>query len=122
MLEYDQKLEELKETKTWITDQERQEVSNKMAEIQKWLKESLEAQNSLPLHEDPVFDTAEVTKRMNGLKKLFTKVSGKKKPRPVKETTDIKKDSEEEPKSEDKKDENSESQESETNNTQSEDL
>lgn len=82
---YEAKLDDLKTTKTWITDEERQDVTDKIGEIRNWLKEQLDAQAELKLSEDPVFQTADLMKKMAQLKKLFTKVSSKKKPKPPKE-------------------------------------
>ena len=93
MDEFEAKLEDLKETKTWITEEEREDVSKKMNDILTWLKEQLEAQEKVALHEQPVFKTSDVTKKMNTLKKLYTKVSSKKKPKPPK----VEKKEEEEP-------------------------
>lgn len=62
MDEYDKKLQDLKDTKPWITDSERQDVKDKMDEIQKWLKEQMEKQSKLKLYEDPVFKSSEVVK------------------------------------------------------------
>lgn len=84
MAEYTKKLEELKETKTWITDEERKDVSDKMAEIQKWLQDQLAKQQKKKLYEDPAFNTNDVVKRMKQLKNLYTKVASKKKPKPAK--------------------------------------
>ena len=78
-------IEDLKTTKTWITDEERQDVTDKIAEIRNWLKEQLEAQAQLKLSEDPVFQSADLMKKMAQLKKLYTKVANKKKPKPPKD-------------------------------------
>ena len=64
MEEYEKKLEDLKETKTWITQEEREDVSSKMKEIQEWLNKQLEEQATKSLHEDPVFKSSDAVKKM----------------------------------------------------------
>jgi hypothetical protein len=59
-------------------------VLDRIKEIREWLEEQLKAQSALQLFEDPVFKSQEVITKLQGLKKLFGKVSGKKKPRPPK--------------------------------------
>jgi len=95
MDEYTAKLEDMKETKTWITEEERKDVSDKMEEIMKWLKEQLDAQEKVKLHEDPIFYVNDVSKRMNALKKLFNKVNNKRKPKPPKKEKKEEKEEEE---------------------------
>lgn len=84
MTEYEKKLEDLKETKTWISEAERKDVSDKMAEIQKWLQDQLAKQEMKKLYENPVFKSDDVVKRMKQLKNLYNKVANKKKPKPPK--------------------------------------
>ena len=123
MKDYQAKLDDMKETKTWITDEERKDVSDKMSEIEQWLKEQLEAQAKVNLYEDPIFVTSDVTKRMNQLKKLFKKVDGKRKPKPPKKE---KKVEEEEEEFNDKKEEDTQKEEEtkkeEDTTTKDEDL
>lgn len=87
MQEYDKKLEELKESKPWISEKERQDVKDRMNEIQDWLKKQMAAQEKRQLFEDPAFKSGDVVKKMAGLKKLYTSVSNKKKPKPEKKET-----------------------------------
>ena len=81
---YEEKTEDLKETKSWISEDERQQVLDRIKEIREWLDEQLKAQSALQLYEDPVYKSQEVITKLQGLKKLFGKVSSKKKPRPPK--------------------------------------
>ena len=94
MEEYLKKLEDLKDSKTWITDSERQDVKDKMLEIQDWLKKQMEDQSSRQLYEDPVFKSGEVIKKMANLKKLFNKVNNKRKPKPEKKKEEEKEEEE----------------------------
>lgn len=95
MTEYDNKLEELRDSKPWIVDAEKKDVKDKMTEISDWLKEKMAAQNKKELFEDPVFKSNEVVKKMANLKKLYSKVAGKKKPKAEKKKVEEKKDDEE---------------------------
>jgi len=81
---YEEKTEDLKETKSWISEDERQQVLDRVKEVREWLDEQLKAQSSLQLYEDPVFKSQEVITKLQALKKLFGKVSNKKKPKPPK--------------------------------------
>ena len=120
MKDYEAKLEDMKVSKTWITDEERSEVEEKMQEIQKWLREQLEAQNKKQLFEDPVFVTSDVSKKMNALRKFFKRVDGKKKPKPPKkEKIEVVEEEEFADKDEEKKEDNTENTEN-TENSQEE--
>lgn len=44
MTEYDNKLEDLRDKKPWITDEEKKDVKDRMQEISDWLKKQMEAQ------------------------------------------------------------------------------
>jgi HPt (histidine-containing phosphotransfer) domain-containing protein len=43
LAKYDEKIEDLKESKTWISDEERKEVTDRVAEIRTWINEQMEA-------------------------------------------------------------------------------
>lgn len=110
MEEYDNKLEDLKSEKPWITESERKDVKDKMTEILEWLKQQMEEQSKLELYEDPTLKSNEVLKKMANLQLLFKKISNKKKPKAkkLKVTTkdfkmdeDKKEDKKEDPKTED---------------------
>ena len=61
---YEGKVEELKTAKPWVTEEERQDVTDKIAEIKAWLQEQIEAQSKLELSEDPVFKSEEAVKKL----------------------------------------------------------
>ena len=104
MDKYDEQLRDMKDTKTWILDAERQDVRDTMTMIEEWLKDKQEEQSKLEMHEDPAFTSKDVVIKMHALKKLFNKVSNKKRPKPKKkETIDI--ETLEEEASEEKKEE-----------------
>jgi len=81
----DEKVKDMKESKPWITEDEKKDVLDKAAEVKKWLDDILGKQDKLAKHEDPVFKPAEVTKKLKTLQKLYSKVAKKSKPAPPKE-------------------------------------
>lgn len=120
MVEYEKKLEDLKESKTWVTDEERKDVTDRMSEIQTWLQEQLDKQAKLSLFQDPVFNSSEVVKKMQQLKKLYNKVANKRKPKPPKEEKKEKKEKEEEVSDEDFADAEQENKENKADSENSE--
>lgn len=58
------KVAEMKDAKPWITDEEKKDVTEKLEEVKKWLEETLEAQDKLAKHEDPVFKPADMNKKL----------------------------------------------------------
>jgi len=115
---YIESLQDLKETKTWITDEERKEVEDRVTEIRDWLKEQIEKQSALELYQDPIFSTNEVVTKMNRLKKQYSKIANKKKPKSTKKASKEDKDVDEE--NEAKKD-NEESKEDNNSENESQD-
>jgi len=82
---YLEKVAKLSETKPWITDDELKDVTDKVEEIRKWFEALIEKQEAAPKHADPVVKSSEVMGKIEKLKKLYTKVSKKKKHKPPKE-------------------------------------
>jgi len=101
---------DLKETKSWITEEERNDVSEKIKEAREWFNEQVEKQAAKAKHEDPILDNSAVKKKMNGVSKIYTKVSSKRKPKPPK----AEKKKEEEKKEEGEKKEGEENKEETT--------
>ena len=75
------KVAEMKDSKPWITEEEKKDVTEKLEEVKKWLEETLAAQGKLGKHEDPVFKPADVNKKLSNLQKLYSKVAKKQKPK-----------------------------------------
>ena len=50
----------LAEQKPWINETYRQEVLDRVADLRKWLEESVAKQEALKLSEDPAFRSSEV--------------------------------------------------------------
>lgn len=67
----DEKVHELKETKDWITEGERQDVTDKIKEIRDWFNEMTEKQATLQKHEDPVMDYDTTFKKLTKVTKLY---------------------------------------------------
>lgn len=111
--DYEEKTRDLAETKTWITKEERQDVLDKVEEVRVWLRLQMEEQNKLKLYEDPSLKLDDVTKKMTQIKKLFTKISGKKKPKPPKEEKKEEEKKEEEKKEDEKKEDEPKKEEEE---------
>jgi len=92
---YLEKVSKLSESKPWITDEELKDVVDKVDEIRKWFEALVEKQEAAAKHKDPLVKASDVMAKLEKLKKLYTKVSKKKKPKPPKE---------EKPKEEEKED------------------
>ena len=81
MQAYESKIEDLKVNKTWITETEFKDVTDKIVDLREWLANMTDAQNKLKLTQEPVLKAEEVVKKMKVLKKLYTKVASKKRPK-----------------------------------------
>ena len=101
MAKIEDKVNTLKEDKPYITEEERNDVTDTGNELLKWVEEQLEKQSKLAKHETPVFKTDELSKKLKKFVGLYTKVSNKKAPKPKKE----KKKKEDKPADDDKTDE-----------------
>ena len=102
---YRKKTEALKDSKPWITDEERNDVLEKVSDFETWFGEQVGKEDSLKPHEDSKFEIKDVMKKAKDLQKLFNKVSSKKKPK------EEKKEEEEEEEKEGEDKEKSESSE-----------
>ena len=78
---YRKKTEALKESKPWITEEERNDVLEKVTEFDTWFAEVVSKEEGLKPHEDSKMEMKDVMTKAKQLQKLFTKVSGKKKPK-----------------------------------------
>ena len=79
------KVNTLKEDKPFITEEERNDVTDTGKDLLKWVDEQLEKQSKLAKHDTPVFKTDELSKKLKKFVGLYTKVSNKKAPKPKKE-------------------------------------
>jgi len=109
MVAYESKIEDLKVNKTWISEEEFKDVTDKITDLREWVKNKTEEQNSVSLTEEPVLKAEDIVKKMKTLKKLYTKVASKKRPKPKKEE-----------KKEEEKEDFNDGDETESNKTESE--
>ena len=75
----------LAEQKPWINETHRQEVLDRVADLRKWLEESVAKQEGLKLSEDPAFRSSEVDFKITMLNKLFTRIGSMAKPKEKKQ-------------------------------------
>ncbi|DAZ96259.1 TPA: hypothetical protein N0F65_012562 [Lagenidium giganteum] len=87
-------MNEWKESKPQVTEDERNDVIEKVDDLEKWLEESLAKQKKAPAHEAPVVTSEDVNKKVQGVKKLVGTLSKRPKPKPVKTEEEEKKDAE----------------------------
>jgi len=120
---YRKKIEALKESKPWITEDERNDVMEKVTDFDTWFADVVSKEEGLKPHEDSKLEIKDVMKKAKDLQKLFTKVSGKKKPKEEKKEEDEEKEDEEKPKSDSEEEvKKEEKAENKTEEAKSEDL
>ncbi|KAJ8538892.1 hypothetical protein ON010_g12979 [Phytophthora cinnamomi] len=71
-------------SKPQVTDEERSDVIEKLDELEAWLTESEASQKAAPKHEKPVVTSADVAKKVQGVKKFVAVLAKRPKPQPVK--------------------------------------
>ena len=81
-------LEKWAETMPQVTDEEKEDVRSKVADIRKWIEEKEEAQAAKAPHEDPAFSSEEVPGQSTALERLMMRLSKKPKPKPEKKEED----------------------------------
>ncbi|GMF19358.1 unnamed protein product [Phytophthora lilii] len=101
-------------SKPQVTDEERSDVVEKLDELEAWLTESEASQKAAPKHEKPVVTSADVAKKVQGVKKFVAVLAKRPTPQPVKtEKNDTEKDGS-------KAEEETSSKESDSEKTESE--
>jgi hypoxia up-regulated 1 len=80
------------ESKPQVTEDERKDVLDKVTELEAWLVEAGKKKASAAAHEAPTVTSAEVEKKVQGVKKLVSTLSKKPKPKPAKTEEDEKKE------------------------------
>lgn len=68
--------------KPQVTEEEREDVKAKMAEVETWIEEMEKKQSETPDHEMPAFKSADVPLQFKGVEKLMKSLSKKPKPKP----------------------------------------
>jgi hypothetical protein len=82
MVSLEKQIEDLRDTKSWITAEEIKDVTDSISEFREWLKEIVSKQEKLAKHEDPMLKEDEVFNKVKKIANLYQKISKKKKPRP----------------------------------------
>jgi len=59
---YENRLEDIKENKTWISTNETDDVQSKINDIRAWIKNQTEQQDKLESYEKPIFTAEAVVK------------------------------------------------------------
>ena len=67
-------------SKPWITKEETEMVQKNVTELKEWIQEQSDLQSKKALNEDPVFKVRDVLKRLESVRKTFTRVNIKSKP------------------------------------------
>ncbi|GIL45761.1 hypothetical protein Vafri_2912 [Volvox africanus] len=70
------------ETKPWISEVEREEISKLVSELEADLEAKVAAQSAKADHEDPAFSVSELVLAWERHEKAFNKINNKKKPKP----------------------------------------
>lgn len=79
--ELEDETKDLAEKKPWINETYRQEVLDRIADLKKWLDESVAKQELLKSSEEPAFRTSEVDFKITSLNRVFTRISSMPKPK-----------------------------------------
>ena len=69
----------------WVTEQEQQDLVDKVKDMRDWIDKKMDAQAKLSLMDEPAFTMDEVDKEMSKVTKFAKKIFGKKKPKEKKE-------------------------------------
>jgi len=80
-------IEKWNSTHPQITSEEKEEATDLVNDISKWLDDNVEKQKSHPSHEKPVFLTSDLVSQMKPLKNKIKALSRKPKPKPPVEKT-----------------------------------
>lgn len=67
--------------KPWISEDEGQDVANKIEDTLTWLDEKMTAQEEAGLLSEPVLTSGDMTTKLTKVQKLFKKITDKKKPK-----------------------------------------
>ncbi|CDW74071.1 protein heat shock protein [Stylonychia lemnae] len=75
------KIEDLKLKKTWITEDQRQDLIDKVNDTLKWLEEQLENQKEKAIDEDPAFKISELETKVKRVDQLYDRLKAIPKPK-----------------------------------------
>ena len=91
-----QLIKKWEETMTHITEEERTEVLEKVAEVRKWIEEKVEEQEKSDPTADPVFTSGEVPGQTKQIEGIVARLMKKPKPKPVEKKNETESDEKEE--------------------------
>ncbi|CEG38420.1 protein heat shock protein [Plasmopara halstedii] len=77
-------VDEWSTSKPQVTDEERNDVVEKLNELEAWLTDSESSQKTAPKHEKPLVTSADVAKKVQSVKKFVVVLAKRPKPQPVK--------------------------------------
>jgi hypoxia up-regulated 1 len=66
--------------KPWLNETDVAEVTKSVTELKEWVEKSAAGQDKKDPHEDPIFTVAEVARKMDPVRKAFTRLNSKPKP------------------------------------------
>ncbi|KAG7669868.1 hypothetical protein Ndes2437B_g06065 [Nannochloris sp. 'desiccata'] len=66
--------------KPWLNEREAAEVTKSVTELKEWVEKSSAEQDKKDPHEDPLFTVADVARKMDPVRKAFTRLNNKPKP------------------------------------------
>jgi hypoxia up-regulated 1 len=82
------KVKDVPSTKSWVTSDVVDDAVKKIEDIGEWLSETLEKQNLLKHHDDPVLTTEGIVKKLEKAREIFNKIKNTQKPKAGKNETD----------------------------------
>lgn len=71
MASLEKQLEDLKEVKPWITDEEFKDISDSISEFRVWLKDIVSKQEKLAKHEEPILKEEDVFNKVKKIANLY---------------------------------------------------
>ena len=76
---------EIREKMPWVTEEEQQDLVDKIEETIKWIEDQVEEQSKKELSDDPVFTSDQMQQKLKKYDTLSKKINGKKKPKEKKQ-------------------------------------
>jgi len=64
----------------WLTEEEINPLKTKIETTVSWMKETIEENDKIPLHKNPIFNVSDFTKKIDEIKKIYVGVRKIKKP------------------------------------------
>lgn len=77
-----EKGEELKKKKSWITDEQKKDIWEKIDETRQWIEEQVDKQSKQPLYEDPVSKSSDLDAKIRKAELVYNRVAATSRPKP----------------------------------------